>query len=139
MERNPVEVGYPPGTQPTPGEVREDNRSVRRLRPAVDATRAEVARAAEAIRETLGSTAMSVRSSAQERATEVIAYTRRRPVAALMIATGLGLMAGLSLVIGSRSSIGGGGTWLPRRNARRDLVNRLTGLRWTGLPDWIRR
>ena len=139
MEKNPVEIGYPPGTQPTPAEVQEANRSIRRLRPAVDATRAEVARAAGAIRDTLGSTAATVRSSAQDRAAEVVAYTRQRPATALMMATGLGLLVGVSLMMGSRSGIGGRGTWLPRRSPRRGVVNRLTGLSWTGVPDWIRR
>ena len=138
MEKNPVEIGYPPGTQPTPAEVQEANRSIRRLRPAVDATRAEVARAAGAIRDTLGSTAATVRSSAQDRAAELVAYTRQRPATALMMATGLGLLAGVSLVMGSRSGIGRG-AWLPRRSPRRGVVNRLTGLSWTGVPDWIRR
>ena len=139
MEKNPVEIGYPPGTQPTPAEVREANRSIRRLRPAVDATRAEVARAAGAIRDTLGSTAATVRSSAQDRAAELVAYTRQRPATALLMATGLGLLAGLSLVIGSRSASGARVAWLPRRTARRGVVNRLTGLSWTGVPDWISR
>src|SRR5258705_1471051 len=117
MEKNPVEIGYPPGTQPTPAEVQEANRSIRRLRPAVDATRAEVARAAGAIRDTLGSTASTVRSSAQDRAAELVAYTRQRPATALMMATGLGLLAGVSLVaMGSRSTIGGpGGPPAPRQ------------------------
>ena len=113
MEKNPVEIGYPPGTQPTPAEVQEANRSIRRLRPAVDATHAEVARAAGAIRDTLGSTASTVRSSAQDRAAELVAYTRQRPATALMMATGLGLLAGLSLVAmgspGARSAGGGPG------------------------------
>lgn len=139
MEKNPVEIGYPPGTQPTPAEVQEANRSIRRLRPAVDATRAEVARAAGAIRDTLGSTAATLRYSAQDRAADVVAYTRQRPATALMMATGLGLLAGVSLVMGSRSAIGGRGAWLPRRSPRRGVVNRLTGLSWTGFPDWIRR
>lgn len=139
MEKNPVEIGYPPGTQPTAAEVQEANRSIRRLRPAVDATRAEVARAAGAIRDTLGSTAATVRSSAQDRAAELVAYTRQRPATALMMATGLGLLAGVSLAMGSRSAIGGRGAWLPRRSPRRGVVNRLTGLSWTGFPDWIRR
>ncbi len=140
MEKNPVEIGYPPGTQPTPAEVQEANRSIRRLRPAVDATRAEVARAAGAIRDTLGSTASTVRSSAQDRAAELVAYTRQRPATALMMATGLGLLAGVSLVaMGSRSTIGGRGAWLPRRSPRRGVVNHLTGLSWTGFPDWTRR
>lgn len=139
MEKNPVDIGYPPGTQPTPAEVQEANRSIRRLRPAVDATRAEVARAAGAIRDTLGSTAATVRSSAQDRAAELVAYTRQRPATALMMATGLGLLAGVSLAIGSRSAIGARVAWLPRRTPRRGVVNRLTGLSWTGVPDWIRR
>ena len=139
MEKNPVEVGYPPGTQPTPAEVQEANRSIRRLRPAVDATRAEIARAAGAIRDTLGSTAATVRSSAQDRAAELVAYTRQRPATALMMATGLGLLAGVSLAIGTRSTIGGRGAWLLRRSPRRGVVNRVTGLNWTGFPDWIRR
>ncbi len=139
MEKNPVTIGYPPRTQPTPAEVQEANRSIRRLRPAVDATRAEVARAAGAIVRRERSTAATVRSSAQDRAAELVAYTRQRPATALMMATGLGLLAGISLVMGSRSGIGGRGAWLPRRSPRQGVVNRLTGLSWTGVPDWIRR
>lgn len=139
MKKNPVEIGYPPGTQPPPAHVQEANRSIRRLRPAVDATRAEVVRVAGAIRNTLGGTAATVRSSAQDRGAELVAYTRQRPATALMMATGLGLLAGVSLAMGSRSAIGGRGAWLPRRSPRRGVVNRLTGLSWTGVPDWIRR
>ena len=140
MHKNPVEIGYPPGTQPTPAEVREANRSIRRLRPAIDASRAEVARTVGAIRDTLGSTAATVRSSAQDRAADLVGYTRQRPATALMMATGLGLLAGISLAaMGSRSTIGRRGAWLPRRSPRRGVVNRLTGLNWTGFPDWMRR
>ena len=137
MEKNPVDI--PPGTQPTPALVHEANRSIRRFRPAVDATRAEVARAAGTIRDTLGGTAATVRSSAQDRAAELVAYTRQRPATALMMATGLGLLAGASLAIGSRSASGARVAWLPRRTPRRGVVNRLTGLSWTGVPGWIRR
>ena len=139
MEKNPIEIGYPPGIQPAPSEVQEANRSIRRLRPAVDATRAEVARAAGAIRNTLGSTAATMGSSAQDRAAELVAYTRQRPARALIMATGLGLLAGVSLAaVGSRHTAGRRG-WLPGRSPRRGVVNRLTGLSWTGFPDWMRR
>ena len=82
-----------------------------------------------------------MRSSAQDRAAELVAYTRQRPATALMMATGLGLLAGLSLATRSRSASASGArvAWLPRRTPRRGVVNRLTGLSWTGVPDWIRR
>lgn len=140
MQKNPLEIGYPPDTQPSLAEVQEANRSIRRLRPAVDATRAEIARAAGAIRDTLGSTAATVGSSAQDRAAELVAYTRRRPATALIMATGLGFLTGVSLVaMGSRYPLGGRRAWMPRRSPRQGVVNRLTGLSWSGFPDWMRR
>ena len=106
MDKTPVEIGYPPASRPTPAEIREANEVMRVFRNA----------------------AATVGSSVQDRAGEVIAYTRREPAAALTMATALGVLVGLGMAIGSLR----GSSWLAPRRRRQSVIARLTGLPWTG-------
>jgi ElaB/YqjD/DUF883 family membrane-anchored ribosome-binding protein len=120
MEKTPIEIGYPPASQPTPDEIREANRNIHQPGRVIDAAQAEVVRA-------FRNAAVTVQRGVQDGADEVIAYTRREPAAALTMAAGLGILVGFVMAIGS---FGGRGWLAPRRPS---VMTRLTGLRWTGL------
>ena len=113
MDKTPVEIGYPPASRPTP-EIHEANRGIHK-------SDTEVMRV-------LRNAAATVGSSVQDRADEVIAYTRREPAAALTMATALGVLVGLGMAIGSLR----GSSWLAPRRRRQSVIARLTGLPWTG-------
>ena len=119
MEKTPFEIGYPPASQPTPDEIREANRSIHQPGRVIDAAQAEVVRV-------FRNAATTIQHEVQDRADEVIAYTRREPAAALTMAAALGVLVGFAMAIGSFSARG----WLPPRN--QSVMTRLTGLRWTG-------
>ena len=114
MDKTPVEIGYPPASRPTPDEIREANRSIHK-------SDTEVMRV-------FRSAAATVGSSVQDRADEVIAYTRREPAAALTMATALGVLVGLGMAFGSLR----GNSWLAPRRRRQGVIARLTALPWTG-------
>ena len=114
MDKTPVEIGYPPASQPTPDEIREANRGIHK-------SDTEVMRV-------FRSAAATVGSRVQDRADEVIAYTRREPTAALTMATALGVLVGLGMAFGSLR----GNSWLAPRRRRQGVIARLTALPWTG-------
>jgi hypothetical protein len=114
MDKTPVEIGYQPASRPTPDEIREANRGIHK-------SDTEVIRVVRSAAATVG-------SSVQDRADEVIAYTRREPAAALTMATALGFLVGLGMAIGSLRGSG----WLAPRSRRQSVIARLTGLPWTG-------
>jgi hypothetical protein len=68
-----------------------------------------------------------------ERANEVAAYARRKPVGALTAATGVGFLVGLCLARGSRATTGGKMGWLSELNSRRSVLGRRTGSGWRRL------
>ena len=72
--------------------------------------------------------AATVGNGVQDRADEVIAYTRREPATALTMAAAVGVLVGLAMAIGGFSGKG----WLAPRNRKQNVMARLTGLRWTG-------
>ena len=119
MEKNPMEIGYPPASQPTADEIREANRPIHRSGHVIDTAQAEAMRV-------FRNTAATVQHRVQEGADEVLAYTRREPASALMMAAALGVVVGLAMAFGGL----GGRAWLGPRE--QSVMTRLTGLRWTG-------
>jgi len=127
MEKTPIEIGYPPASRPTPDEIREANRGIHRSGQVVDAAHGEGTRVTR-FQETCKHAAATVGNSVQDRADEVIAYTRREPATALTMAAAVGVLVGLAMAIGGFSGKG----WLAPRNRKQNVMARLTGLRWTG-------
>ena len=119
MEKTPIEIGYPPASQPTPDEICEANRSIHPPGHVIDTAQTEVVRA-------FRNAAVTVRHGLHDGADEIIAYTRREPAAALTMAAGLGVLVGFAMAIGRFSGRG----WLPPRKP--SVMTRPTGLRWTG-------
>ena len=92
----------------------------------------ELARGADALQSALKQGALTIGHGMQERGDEVIAYTRRQPVRALMAAAGIGLVIGLSLALGARAERRRSG-WLAQltqANARRSLLGRPAAGGW---------
>jgi len=127
MEKTPIEIGYPPASRPTPDEIREANRGIHRSGQVLDAAHGEGTRVTR-FQETFRHAAATVGNSVQNRADEVIAYTRREPATALTMAAAVGVLVGLAMAIGGFSGKG----WLAPRNRKQNVMARLTGLRWTG-------
>jgi hypothetical protein len=112
MERKLAETGYreseithAPGT----GEVGKT-------------VRAELARGSDAFQVACKKAATAIGTGFHDGRDEVIAYTRREPVAALTAAAGFGLFIGLVIAMGSRSGARSGSAWLPRLQARRSSL-----------------
>ena len=107
-ERNPVDIGYPPGSQPTLDEIREANRGIH---------------AHESLQGAVRSAVVSISNGVQDGADEVLAYTRREPAAALTMALTLGFLVGLSVAIGGVAA-----GWFIEQKPKRTLMSRLADL-----------
>jgi hypothetical protein len=119
-ERNPVDIGYPPGSQPTPDEIREANRRIH---------------IGESLPESVRSAVAAISNGVQDGADEVIAYTRREPAAALTMALTLGFLVGLSVAIGGVAA-----GWFIEQKPKRNFMSRLADLSSrTSLRDWAGR
>ena len=91
------------------------------------------AQSAEALRSALRKAGVAFRNDIEDRWDEVIAYTRKEPLAALTAAAGFGVLIGLALVLGSRAGAGGREGWLPQLAARRSFLGRRARSGWRGL------
>src|SRR5260370_14804315 len=78
MEKTPIEIGYPPASRPTPHEIREANRGIHRSGQVLDAAHGEGTQVTR-IQETFKHAAATVGNSVQDRADQVIPYTRDEP------------------------------------------------------------
>jgi hypothetical protein len=137
MERTFTDVGQRVESQPewTQGSVipRRGSTSGR----TTAAIGEELARGAGALQGAVKQGAVAIGHEMQDRGEEIIAYTRRQPVRALLAAAGLGLVIGLglTLALGARAERRQSG-WLSQlshlshRNARRSLLGRPTGHGW---------
>ncbi len=108
MEKNFVDMGHRVETEPELGQVRDVADGARGSRKVVEDIGAALKKASSA-----------VGNGIQDRTSEVIAYARREPAAALTAAAVTGFLAGLCVAIGSRAAPSGARTWLPRMNPRR--------------------
>lgn len=138
MERTFTDVGQRVESQPewTQGSVIPRRGSTNRGTTATIGE--ELARGAGALQSAVKQGAVAIGHGMQDRGDEVIAYTRRQPMRALMAAAGLGLVVGLSLALGARARHRQRG-WLSQlshlshRNSRRSLLGRPTGYGWRSL------
>jgi len=119
-ERNPADIGYPPGSQPTRDEIREANRRLR---------------AGESLQDAMKSAVVSISHGMQDGTDEVLAYTRREPASALTMAFTLGFLVGLSVAIGGVAA-----GWFVEQKPKRNFMSRLADLSSrTGFRDWAGR
>ena len=78
--------------------------------------------------------ATAVANGIQDGRDELIAYTRKEPMAALTAAAGLGILVGFALTMGSRSGAERPRPWLPQLGSRRtSFLGRRAGSGWRGL------
>jgi hypothetical protein len=138
MERTFTDVGQRVESQPewTHGSVTSRRGSTSGGTTA--AIGEELARGAGALQSAVKQGAVAIGHEMQDRGEEIIAYTRRQPVRALMAAVGLGLVVGLSLALGARAERRQSGwlsqlSHLSQRNSRRNLLGRPTGHGWRSL------
>src|SRR5260370_42099947 len=129
MEKTPIEIGCPPAGRPTPHEIREANRGIHRSGQVLDAAHGEGTRVPR-FQETFKHAAATVGNSVQDRADEVIAYTRREPATALTMAAAVGVLVGLAMAIGGLSGKG----WLAPRNRQPDGMAPAAPPRSQGFP-----
>src|SRR5260370_11432702 len=121
MEKPPIEIGYPPASRPPPHEIREANRGIHRSGQVLDDAHGEGTRVTR-FQETFKHAAATVGNSVQDRADEVIAYTRREPATALTMAAAVGVLVGLAMAIGGFSGKG----WLAPRHRKPNRIARAT-------------
>lgn len=138
MERTFTDVGQRVESQPewTQGSV-----IPRRASTSGGTTAAigeELVRGAGALRSAVKQGAVAIGHEMQDRGEEIIAYTRRQPVRALMAAAGIGIAIGLSLALGARAERRQSG-WLSQLshlshwNPRRSLLGRPAGHGWRSI------
>src|SRR6266478_1966706 len=91
------------------------------------------AKGRDTVQASLQKAAAAVGNGIHARTNEVIAYARREPVGALTVATGVGLLVGLCLAMGSQATTGGKSDRLSQLNSRRSFLGRRTGSGWRRL------
>ena len=101
MEKTFTDVGQRVGTEWSQGDVVSPGRSASKGRAA--AIGEGLAEGARALQCAVKQGAVMIGHEVKDRGDEVIAYTRRQPVRALMAAAGIGLIAGLSMALGARA------------------------------------
>ena len=130
MERKLVDVGHQVETEP--GLISDITHATPGCGEVGRIVGAD-AKSGEALRSALRQAGAAFRNEIEDRWDEVIAYTRKEPMAALTAAAGLGFLVGLALAIGSRAGTGGRRGWLPQLAARRSFLGRRTRSGWRGL------
>lgn len=101
MERTFTDVGQRVGTEWSQGNVVSPGRSASEGRAATIGE--DLAEGARALQCAVKQSAVMIGNEVKDRRDEVIAYTRKQPVRALMAAAGIGLIAGLSMALGARA------------------------------------
>jgi len=101
MEKTFTDVGQRVGTEWSQGDVVSPGRSASEGRAAIIGK--DLAEGARALQCAVKQGAVMIGHEVKDRGDEVIAYTRREPVRALMAAAGIGLIAGLSMALGARA------------------------------------
>lgn len=130
MERTLTDVEQRVGTEWSQGDVVSPGRSASEGRAATIGE--DLAEGARALQCAVKQGAVMIGHEVKDRRDEVIAYTRRQPVRALMAAAGIGLIAGLSMALGARAERRRSG-WLAQltqRSGRPSLLGRPLGGGW---------
>lgn len=123
MERTFTDVGQRVGTEGSQGDV---------VSPRAATIGEDLAEGARALQCAVKQGAVMIGHEVKDRGDEVIAYTRRQPVRALMAAAGIGLIAGLSMALGARAERRRSG-WLAQltqASGRPSLLGRPVAAGW---------
>ena len=115
MERKLVEVGHRVEAHPGCGLIPDITHTI----PGRGGGKIGAdAKGRDTVQASLQQAAVAVGNSIHDRMNEVIAYTRREPVGALISANSVGLLVGLCLAMGSRATAGAKRDWFLGRRTR---------------------
>ena len=130
MERELVEVGHRVEAQPGCGLIPD----ITHTTPGRGGGKIGAdAKGHAALQTVLKRAAAAVGKGIHDRRSEVTAYARREPAGALTAATGVGLLIGLCLAIGSRATTEEKSDRLTHLSSRRGSLGPRTGLSWRRL------